>query len=89
MKGRFHLIGGYNMNKLTLTYIGLDSRERPVYQDTDGKLFVDTDSRAYRSPRICTKYQNNFDGEPDTPIEYIERYKDLEVKFVPERYADR
>lgn len=77
------------MNKLTLTYIGLDSWNRPVYKDTEGRLFVDTDSREYRSPQICTKYQNAFDGEPDAPIEYIERYKDLEVEFVPKRYTDR
>lgn len=76
------------MEKLVLTYKGLDSWSRPVYENAEGKLFVDTDNRADRSPRICTKYQNAFNGEPDTPIEYIGKYKELEVEFVPERITE-
>jgi hypothetical protein len=56
------------MNKtLTLTHIGRDSLERPVYE-CDGKLYVDVDPRRNRAPDICTKNNNKFDGEPDCPI---------------------
>lgn len=73
------------MNKLELTYIGLDSWSRPVYEDIDGKLFVDVDNRKNRDPEICTKYNNQFEGEPDTPIQYIEKYKGVEIVFFPKR----
>lgn len=74
------------MEKLVLNYIGLDSFGRPVYEN-DGKLFVDIDDRNDRKPRICTKYNNAFDGEPDTPIEYIDKYKSAEIEFAPERHT--
>lgn len=73
------------MKKLVLNYIGLDSWSRPVYKDENNKLFVDVDNREGRNAEICTKYNNIFDGEPDTPIEYIDRYKDLEIEFLPKR----
>lgn len=73
------------MDKLELTYIGLDSWLRPVYKDIDGKLFVDVDNRENRKPEICTKYNNQFEGEPDTPIQYIEKYKSVEIVFFPKR----
>ena len=73
------------MKKLVLNYIGLDSWSRPVYKDESNKLFVDVDNREGRKAEICTKYNNMFDGEPDTPIGYIDRYKDLEIKFLPKR----
>ena len=69
---------------LTLIFIGCDSWERPVYE-CDGRLYVDTDPRSHRAPRICTKLNNMFDGEPDTPIDVIENYKDARIRFVPER----
>ena len=77
------------MEKLTLNYIGLDSWSRPVYQNTEGRLFVDTDNRSDRQPEICTKYNNSFDGEPDAPIKYIGKYKDLEVEFLPKRITEK
>lgn len=64
--------------KLALTFVGWDSWSRPVYEGNDGNLYVDTDPRANCSPRICTKYQNDFDGEPDTPVE-------AEFEFIPHR----
>ena len=64
------------MTKLTLTLLGRDSWSRPVYEGSDGSLYVDTDPRADRQPRICTKYRNAFDGEPDTPVR-------ADVTFVP------
>jgi molybdopterin converting factor small subunit len=33
-----------------------------------------------RRPEICTKCNNEFDGEPDTPIS-----ADTEITFIPER----
>lgn len=73
------------MNKLELTYIGLDSWSRPVYKDNNENLFVDVDSREWRRPEICTKYNNQFDGEPDTPIQYIKKYDSVEIVFLPQR----
>jgi len=73
------------MEKLEITYIGLDSFSRPVYKDVDGKLFVDVDNRKNRNPEICTKYNNQFEGEPDTPIQYIEKYKSVNIVFLPKR----
>lgn len=35
-----------------------------------------------RPTGICTKYQNEFDGEPDIPIT-----EDIQVKFLPFRYT--
>ena len=53
------------------------------------KLLADTRSRrdfqtfnTERPTGICTKYQNEFDGEPDIPIT-----EDIQVKFLPFRYT--
>lgn len=62
--------------KLVLTLLGRDSWSRPVYQGDDGNLYVDVDPRADSQPNICTKYNNDFDGEPDTPVT-------AEIAFVP------
>jgi hypothetical protein len=63
--------------KLTLTHIGRDDWDRPVYE-CDGKLYVDVDPRKNRTPDICTKQGNEFYGEPDYPI-------NAEFDFVPAR----
>ena len=34
--------------KLTLNYVGNDSHNRPVYEDSNEKLLVDTDPRKHR-----------------------------------------
>jgi hypothetical protein len=65
--------------KLILTYRGRDSWDRPVYE-CDSRLYVDVDPRKNREPEICTKAENEFDGEPDSPIA-----EDLEVVFIPSR----
>lgn len=65
--------------KITLNFKGCDGWDRPVYE-CNGRLYVDTDPRSHRSPQICTKYNNEFDGEPDTPIS-----EDTEVEFIPSR----
>ena len=64
--------------KLTLALLGRDSWFRSVYEGHDGNLYVGVDPRLDRSPTICTKYLNAFDGEPDTPIT-------AEITFVPYR----
>ncbi len=64
--------------KLTLTLLGRDSWSRPVYRGSGGRLYVDTEPCADRVPRICTKYRNDFDGEPDVPV-------NAEIVFVPGR----
>lgn len=69
------------MKKLTLKYKGCDSWRRPVYE-AEGVLYVDVDPRKGRKPNICTKYNNEYDGEPDEPIS-----EDIQVEFIPERYT--
>ena len=69
------LLRGNDMLKLKL--LGRDSWDRPVYE-CDGKLYVDVDPRAHMPPDICTKYNNAFEGEPDSPV-------NAEFEFIPER----
>jgi len=66
------------MKSLNLNYVGRDSWDRPVYE-CGSKLFVDVDPRSDH-PDICTKSDNNFDGEPDYPIS-----RDINVVFIPKR----
>lgn len=56
------------MKKLTLDYVGRDSWSRPIYVN-NGVLYVDTDPRSDQAPNICTKNNNEFDGEPCDPVE--------------------
>ena len=51
-----------------LTYIGMDSHSRPVYEDENGCLWKDTDPRAHASPSLYSALYNAFDGEPDLPF---------------------
>ena len=64
---------------LTLTHIGRDSWDRPVYE-CDGRLYVDVDPRKNSAPEICTKYNGEFDGEPDDHIP-----NGTEIIFIPHR----
>lgn len=59
-------------------FIGQDSWDRPVYEGEDGTLLVDVDPRSTRPISLCTKMNNRFDGEPDTPIEHT-KYKDDKI----------
>lgn len=69
----------HTCRQITLVHLGRDSHDRPVYKGlTDGRLYVDTEPRAGREPRICTKYQDAFDGEPCDPV-------DADFNFVPKR----
>jgi hypothetical protein len=69
--------GGASMKRL-FKFAGYDSWDRPVYKDEDGTLLVDTDPVSRKPMNLCTKCNNKFDGEPDTPIEYT-KYKDDEI----------
>lgn len=66
------------MTALTLTLIGRDSWSRPVYADGTGRLLVDVDPRSSCQPNICTKCNNEFDGEPDIPVQ-------ADFTFIPKR----
>lgn len=63
--------------ELTLTLLGRDDWDRPVYRGSDGRLYVDVEPRAC-CPHICTKSGNDFYGEPEVPVE-------TEPTFVPSR----
>ena len=69
---------------LDLTFKGYDSWDRPVYECSDGKyegvLLVDVDPREHMPPDICTKYNNEFDGEPDSHVK-----ADIIFNFIPKR----
>lgn len=49
---------------------GTDSFGRPVFSDSKGNLYVDVNisDRFGGGPKYCTKYRNEFDGEPDIPM---------------------
>jgi len=70
--------------KLILNHIGRDSWDRPVYE-SDGKLYVDVDPRRSRPPDTCTKSANEFEGEPDTPINVMKKFEGVELEFAPAR----
>lgn len=62
---------------LVLTHIGRDSWSRPVYE-CGNTLYVDVDPCADCTPNICTKYRNEFDGEPCDHVP-----ENAEIEFVP------
>lgn len=63
------------MKKTDLTFIGVDYWDRPVYRDPNGRLWKDV-TLGSDTPRFCSACNNDFDGEPDTPIEAY--YPDFE-----------
>lgn len=67
-----------------MDFVGYDNWERSVYR-YDGQLFVDTNPREGAKNSICTKYNNEFYGEPDTPIYAISKYKDKNIVYMPKR----
>lgn len=67
------------MKELRLKYRGRDSWDRPVYE-AEGKLYVDVDPRRDQRADICTKCNNEFDGEPDMPVS-----GDFRITFEPGR----
>lgn len=71
--------------EVKLTYKGMDNWDRPVYEDENGKLWKDVNPSEYSKPDLCTSLNNEFYGEPDTNMRYMERYKDATLIFSPER----
>lgn len=65
---------------LKLTFVGMDSWDRPVYSSDSGTLYVDTNPREGWKANICTKCNNAFDGEPDVPVS-----NDYEIELIPKR----
>ena len=55
-------------SKTAMTYIGMDSRSRPVYKDENGMFWKDTDPRSHVPPSLYSAVNNAFDGEPDIPF---------------------
>lgn len=68
------------MEKFTLKYIGVDGWNRPVYTDENDKLFKDVNCGEGKLA-LCTVC-GEFEGEPDTPIEYIEKYQGIEIEII-------
>jgi len=64
---------------VTLFFLGNDDFDRPVYE-LDGYLYVDVDPRKDWPPAIHTKNNNDFYGEPCSPV-----FKDVEIVFDPFR----
>lgn len=71
--------------KIKLTFKGMDYWDRPVYEDENGRLWKDVDTRKNREPDLCTSQNNEFEGEPSTNMCYIEKYNNVEIEFIPER----
>lgn len=66
------------MAKKTLTYIGRDSRFRPVYEDSHGNLYKDTDPRSHVPASLYSIRGNDREGVPD-------RVFNGAVRFSPKR----
>lgn len=65
-------------NKATMTYIGMDNFDRPVYKDENGNLWKDADPRSHVPPLLCSVLNNDFYGEPDVAFHG-------KAKFIPRR----
>ena len=50
------------MKKTDLTFIGVDSWDRPVYKDTNGKLWKDI-TLGSDTPELYSACNNDFEGE--------------------------
>lgn len=57
-----------NNNTLVLSYIGEDCWSRPVYQDQFKQLWKDIELGNGEMPCLYSVTGNEFDGEPDWPI---------------------
>lgn len=56
------------MSKLELSYIGDDAWSRPVYQDQFQHLWKDIECGDFEAPSLYSSVNNEFDGEPNIPI---------------------
>ena len=72
--------------KITLKFLGMDSWDRPVYEDETGTLWKDVSIRAGSMHRNCVRQTETiFDGEPDVPMSAMKKYANAEIQFIPER----
>jgi len=69
------------VESMELTFLDTDRNGYPVYLYND-RLYVDVDPRPNRPPKICTKYNNQFDGEADTEIS-----ETTKLVFLPSRHT--
>jgi len=67
------------MKTLNLVFKGSDSWDRPVYECEAGTLYVDVSPNSSYE-HLHTKSNNEYDGEPDWPID-----RDVAVNFIPNR----
>lgn len=74
-----NLNGGFQMEKLVLNFIGVDDWSRPVFESENGEIFKDLNLGDGQLD-LCTA--SSFDGEPDTPIHYIKKYKNVEFEIL-------
>lgn len=70
---------------MKLEYIGMDDWDRPVYRDENERLWKDVSPIADKEADLCTSYNNNFYGEPDTNMCYMKKYDNIEIEFIPNR----
>lgn len=57
-----------NDTVLRLQFIGVDYWSRPVYKDQHGHLWKDVDLGDSEYPSLHSAVNDDFDGEPDMPI---------------------
>lgn len=65
-----------------LKYIRRDSHSRPIYQDEEGKLWKDTDSRKGWEGTLYTVVDNEVHGEPLCPMKL-----NIRCNFIPYRIS--
>lgn len=57
------------MDKIKIKQVGFDSWDREVFQTQKGTYVVDVNlDYSHQNMRLCTKCNNEFDGEPDTAL---------------------
>ncbi len=67
------------MEKLQLKFLGVDDWSRPVFESENGDIFKDLNLGEGKLD-LCTA--SSFDGEPNTPIHYIEKFKNVEFEIL-------
>ena len=57
------------MEKIKIKSVGFDSWDREVFQTQKGTYIVDVNlDYSHQAMRLCTKCNNEFDGEPATAL---------------------
>lgn len=67
------------METIKINFLGEDDWGRPTFENEQGSIFKDI-NLGDGHLALCTA--GSFDGEPCTPIEYIEKYKNVEFKII-------